>query len=142
MHRRSASVAATTLTLLLLTGCTQGGSVSDPSSTDPKPVPTSPASRFATTTPGPLQPNGNPSDVPPAKWDALVADLEGRGVTGEPVLVSAETVTWPNGALGCAKPGHFYTQALIDGMRVVVEVAGATYDYRFGQNDAPVLCER
>ena len=96
---------------------------------------------FATTTPGLIRPSGTPAEVPDARWDAIVADLATRGVSGEPALVSAESVTWPNGALGCPKPGMAYTQALVDGMRVVVEVDGTTYDYRFGRGDSPVLCE-
>lgn len=100
---------------------------------------------FQTSTPGPLasagSPTGTPTDVPEARWDAIVADLALRGATGEPALVSAESVTWPNGALGCASPGQTYTQALIDGMRVVVEVGGTSYDYRFGSGDEPTLCE-
>ena len=84
--------------------------------------PTTPSSSrppFATTTPGPIGPSGTPADVSPAQWDAIVADLAERGAAGEPVLVSAESVTWPNGALGCPQPGMSYTQAVVDGMRVV-----------------------
>lgn len=99
-------------------------------------------SPFETTTPGPIEsPSGTPTDVPDARWDAIVADLAGRGITGTPELVSAVAVTWPNGALGCPKPGSSYTQALEDGMQVLVAVDGTTYDYRFGRSDTPVLCE-
>lgn len=96
---------------------------------------------FQTTTPGPIGPSGTPTDVPDARWDAIVDDLAGRGV-GAPELVSATAVTWQNGALGCPQPGQSYTQALVDGMRVVVTADGATYDYRFGTGDTPLLCER
>ena len=109
--------------------------------TDPAPSPSSSRPAFETTTPGPIAPSGTPAEVPAARWDAIVADLAASGVEGDPVLVSAEAVTWPNGALGCPKPGMSYTQALVDGMKVVVEVEGTTYDYRFGRGDAPVLCE-
>ena len=105
------------------------------------PTPSSSRPPFETSTRGPIGPSGTPADVSPAKWDGIVADLAERGVTGEPVLVSAEAVTWPNGALGCPKPGMSYTQAVVDGMRVVVDVDGGSYDYRFGRGDAPVLCE-
>lgn len=98
------------------------------------------------TSPGQLDsetlPSGIPTDVPAARWDAIVEDLASRGVTATPTLVSAEAVTWPNGALGCASPGQNYTQATVEGMRVVVEVDGTTYDYRFGTSDAPKLCEQ
>jgi len=85
-------------------------------------------------------PMGTPADVPAAKWDAIAHDLADRGVTGTPTLVSSEAVTWNNGALGCPQPGGTYTQALINGMRVVVSVDGKTYDYRFGAGDAAKLC--
>ena len=95
---------------------------------------------FLTATPGPVGPSGTPTEVPPARWDAITSDLGERGVSGEVVLVSAEQVTWPNGALGCPQPGNSYTQSLVDGMRVVVSAAQQTYDYRFGTGDVPLLC--
>lgn len=103
----------------------------------------SPSTRppFQTTTPGPIAPSGTPTTVPTAKWDAIVADLADRGAAS-PALVSATAVTWPNGALGCPQPGQSYTQALVDGMQVIVTADGTTYDYRFGTGDTPQLCER
>ncbi|WP_239453288.1 MULTISPECIES: hypothetical protein [Microbacterium] len=95
-----------------------------------------------TTTPGPIEPTGEAVRVPPARWDAIVADLAARGITGTPELVSSHAVTWRNGALGCPQPGMSYTQALVDGMRVVVVVDGTEYDYRFGRGDTPRLCTR
>jgi hypothetical protein len=50
-------------------------------------------------------------------------------------------VTWSSGALGCAQPGMSYTQAMVEGMQVVVSVEGRTFDYRFGRTDSPKLCE-
>ena len=102
----------------------------------------SPTDRFRTTTRGPLAPTGTPVEVPSARWDAITSDLTARGVTGDPELVSAKAVTWNNGALGCPTPGQSYTQAVIDGMQVIVRAGGADYDYRFGQSDKPVLCKR
>lgn len=107
--------------------------------TDPAPSSRPP---FATSTRGPIASSGTPADVSAARWGAIVADLSGRNVGGEPEIVSAESLTWPNGALGCPKPGNSYTQAVVEGMRVVVTAGGTTYDYRFGRGDAPTLCER
>jgi hypothetical protein len=95
---------------------------------------------FETTRRGPIEPAGTPVALPPARWDAIVADLSARGVAGVPVLVSAHAVTWNNGALGCRDHGTFATQALVDGMRVIVEVDSRRYDYRFGTSDSPKLC--
>jgi len=122
--------------LLSLTACATGTPMAD----DPTPS-TSSRPPFATTTPGPVGPTGAAVGLPAERWDAVVADLAARGVSGTPELVSAETVTWPNGALGCPKPGTSYTQALVEGMRVLVRSGEATYDYRFGQGTAPLLCE-
>src|SRR5581483_10578917 len=35
-------------------------------------------------------------------------------------VVSAEAVTWPNGALGCAQPGRAYSQIVRPGYRIVL----------------------
>lgn len=130
-------IAAGAVLLLSLTACASGGTVAESPNQSSRPP-------FATTTPGPVKtptPTGTPADVPTARWDAIVADLEARGVTTEPKLVSATSVTWDSGALGCPQPGMSYTQALVDGMQVIVEADGKTYDFRFGRGDSPVLCE-
>ena len=61
-------------------------------------------------------------------------------MTGTPELVSAEAVTWPDSSLGCPSPGVSYTQALVDGMRVIVSVAGTRYACRFGAGTDLKLC--
>jgi hypothetical protein len=110
--------------------------------TTPSPAPTS-GSRppFHTAPPLPSA-TGTPAQVPPHRWAAILGDLQQRGAPTDNVqLVSARLVTWNNGSLGCPKPGQVYTQALVDGMQVVVSVLGQQYDYRFGANDTPKLCE-
>ncbi len=97
---------------------------------------------FRTTTPGPLSPSGAPAEVSEARWTAIVDDLAARGVTGTPELVSAERVAFSDGSLGCPTPGHSYTQAIVEGMRVIVQADGMPWDYRFGTGDRPRLCER
>lgn len=110
---------------------------------------TTPGTPFRAATPGALtappptaDAGEGPADVAPARWTAIVDDLAKRGVSGIPTLVSAEPVTWPDGALGCPAPGQSYTQAVIEGLRVVVTADGKDYDYRFGKTDAPKLCEQ
>jgi hypothetical protein len=58
-----------------------------------------------------------------------------------PRIVVAEAVTWSDGSLGCPRPGQLYTQALVPGYRIVVEVDGTTYDYRAGRDGPVRLCE-
>ncbi|HIE21565.1 MAG TPA: hypothetical protein EYP73_03060 [Acidimicrobiia bacterium] len=57
------------------------------------------------------------------------------------VVVSAEAVTWADGSLGCPQPGMMYTQALVEGARVVLQVGGRFYDYHAGGGVGPFLCE-
>ncbi len=135
MRRTRLALGALVLALGL-TACSQGAQMSDPSATpDPANRPT------YITVPPAAEPSGQPIQPPAAYWDAVVADLAERGVDGTPELVSAEAVTWGDGSLGCPEPGMAYTQALEEGMRVVVEVDGVTYDYRFGSQPVPRLCE-
>lgn len=138
MRRALTVTSVALLAALSLSACATGGAMSDPTPT------ASSSSRppFQTTTPGAIAPTGTPTDVPEVRWDALVADLSARGVSGTPELVSAEAVTFSDGSLGCASPGQSYTQAQVDGMRVVVTADGKSYDYRFGTGDEPTLCTR
>ncbi|HYO44311.1 MAG TPA: hypothetical protein VES19_14030 [Candidatus Limnocylindrales bacterium] len=60
----------------------------------------------------------------------------------EVTVVSADGVTWPNGAAGCPKPGMMYTDVLTPGYRIVLEAGGTTYDYRGSQKGGSVAwCE-
>lgn len=149
MHRRITALTATTFAALLLTACaastspttsTSGASVTPSASESARPP-------FQTTTRGPITPTGSatPGDtsgLSDARWDAILSDLTARGVTATPTLVSVEEVEFSDGSLGCASPGQSYTQALIDGQRVMVDAGGTTYDYRFGGTDVPKLCTR
>lgn len=62
---------------------------------------------------------------------AAIADLAQRVGVGEQqvTVVSREEVTWPDGSVGCPKPGMMYTQVLVDGSRLVLEVDGKRYHY-------------
>lgn len=55
-------------------------------------------------------------------------------------VVSAQAVTWPDGSLGCPEPGRSYTQALVRGYRVLLEVEGKQLDYRIGGRGSFRLC--
>jgi hypothetical protein len=97
-------------------------------------------------------PGANVSDVPtsssptPAedsKVAAAIADLAKRqGVTSEEItVVSHDKVTWRDGSLGCPEPGKMYTMVLTDGVRVVLEAAGKTYEYHGGESGPVRFCE-
>jgi hypothetical protein len=71
-----------------------------------------------------------------------IADLAGRlGVSpGDIEVVSAEEVTWPDGSLGCPEPGMSYTQALVNGAKVVLRYEDRVYVYHAGADAKPFLC--
>ncbi|MFT4110097.1 hypothetical protein [Propionicimonas sp.] len=128
--------AAAAVLVVLLSGCSSGG-IPMNSPTPAAPPPASPGTP-ASASPGSSAGNA----VPAARWTAILADLENRGVPTDDVqVVSARSVTWNSGALGCAQPGKMYTQALVEGMQVVVSAGGKQYDYRFGHSDSPKLCK-
>lgn len=130
--------------VILLTGCA-GGTVT-PSSTPSHPVPSSsdasasPDRRFETAAPMPDQ-TGTPTALPDDRLAAIRADLASRGVdVTHLTVISARAVVWNDGSWGCPQPGSFSTQALEEGMAVIVEVQGHQYDYRFGAGPTPRLC--
>ena len=68
-----------------------------------------------------------------------LADLSTRlGVEAGAIAVNlVEEVTWRDGSLGCPEPGMSYTQALVDGLRIVLDGGGVEYEYHSGlQRDA------
>ena len=56
-------------------------------------------------------------------------------------LVDVQSVTWPDGGLGCPQPGMEYTQVQVDGLLIRFSVAGRVYEYHSGGARPPFLCE-
>lgn len=82
-------------------------------------------------------------EIPDEIMAAVMADAE-RETGADPAsieVVQAEPVTWNDGSLGCPEPGMSYTQALVDGYHVVLDVGGERLDYRIGQGGAFRLCD-
>jgi len=79
-----------------------------------------------------LPATGVTGEVPSDLLDAIIEDLARKeNLPREEIEVErAESVIWPNGALGCPTPGEMYTQALVPGYWVVLRHAGEQYDYR------------
>lgn len=80
-------------------------------------------------------------EVPAEILGSLREDLEKRGIAHAEVIV-AEAVAWPNGALGCPKPGQIYTQVVIPGYRIVFARGEERWDYRVGNTGGFILCDR
>lgn len=114
------------LAVLLLGGC---GAEQQQTATEPT------EDTMSSTSPAPG------ADSPAAR--AATASLAGRLGMGEDevVVTSVEEVTWKDGSLGCAEQGTMYTQALVDGQRIVLEAGGDTYEFHAGADREPFLCE-
>lgn len=71
-------------------------------------------------------------DAAAAEWEVSTDDIE---------VVQAESVTWSDGALGCPQPDEMYTQALVEGYRIELSVAGETVYYHGADGDEPFRCD-
>lgn len=105
--------------------------------------PTQPTLDSGATTP-PVAPGVPVGADASANVTAAVADLAARlGVDPAEVrLVSEQNVTWRNSAIGCPEPGVGYLDRLVDGVRIVLEVAGKEYSYHAGGSRSIFYCER
>lgn len=59
----------------------------------------------------------------------------------EVTVVTTELVTWPDGSIGCPDPDQMYTQALVDGYRIVLEVDGEALAYHGAEGSPPAYCD-
>lgn len=131
---RVTGIATAAMLVVVLAACS-GASTSPPTTAGPG---AAPSDRVSPPPSGGAVPGAVPDDVLASVVDAAAAET---GVDpADVVVVSAEAVTWGDGSLGCPQPGMMYTQALVDGYRVVVEAGGRELDYRVG-NGEPRLCE-
>ena len=55
-------------------------------------------------------------------------------------VVTLESVTWRDGSLGCPRPDMAYTQALVPGYRVRLQVGSEVWDYHASERGAVALC--
>jgi len=63
----------------------------------------------------------------------------------DPMAVAVATalrVTWSNGALGCPEEGMMYTEALVEGYLLTLEVNGERVAYHGADGQPPFLCEQ
>jgi len=74
--------------------------------------------------------------------EAARADLAQRnGVPLEEVsVVRAREVDWPDSALGCPEEGMAYTQVVVSGYQVLLQVDGRVFDYHAGSEGEVFLC--
>ncbi len=73
---------------------------------------------------------------------AIAAFVAAEGVEREDVEIRVtELVTWPDGALGCPEPNRGYTQALVDGYRIVLAADGVEAVFHGEEGGEPFRCE-
>lgn len=82
-------------------------------------------------------------EVPTSLLDSILKDLAERsGAAVENIaVIQAQSTVWNDGSMGCPQPGVLYTQALVNGYWVLLEVDGKQYDYRAGKSGTFILCE-
>jgi hypothetical protein len=76
--------------------------------------------------------------------DAAKADLAQRqAVSPESIeLVAVWSVVWPDGSLGCSRPGMLYPQVQVDGLLIRFRIGERVFDYHGDGRRAPFLCEQ
>jgi hypothetical protein len=125
--------------VMLMGGC--GSQDAAPTSTSGSAV-SSVAPTVTTTSPG-----GTVTGTVDAQLKSLVevavADLVGRLHVDAPsiTVVSAQPMTWPDGGLGCPRPGMVYPQTQVDGALIELSAGGTVYRYHSGGSRGPFLCE-
>ena len=55
-------------------------------------------------------------------------------------VVSVDEVDWPDGSVGCPQPGMAYTQAIVNGTKIVLRHAGIRYNYHQGGSRPVFYC--
>jgi hypothetical protein len=123
----------------------ESGSVESQDSAPTETLPTVAPDNDRDTTVDEQSPTIEPGDNDPNLADLVVvasADLAERLSVGpdDIVVVSAESVVWPDGSLGCPIPDMRYTQVQVDGAKIVILVDGSLYNYHSGANRGPFLC--
>lgn len=75
---------------------------------------------------------------------AAIADASARFRVpeAEVAVAGALDVVWADGSLGCPEPDMAYTQALVDGYLLTLEVGGDRVSYHGEDGRPPFLCER
>lgn len=71
-----------------------------------------------------------------------IRDLAGRLEADEESIevVESRSVEWPDGSIGCPEDSLSYTQAIVDGVQVLLSSDGKIYDYHAGLDGEIFLC--
>lgn len=123
--------------LMLAAGCGGADETEEPES-----IEEAPDEDFSEGEPGEDASGDGDDDLDAEITTAVEESAAEAGVDPDDVeVVLAEHVTWSDGALGCPQPDEAYTQALIDGYRIELDVAGETVFYHGADGDEPFRCD-
>ena len=72
---------------------------------------------------------------------AIAAEAERSGVARSTVTVAGYAdVTWNDGSIGCPEPGMVYTQALVPGHQLILDVDGQLHSYHAAEGQEFRYC--
>jgi hypothetical protein len=82
-------------------------------------------------------------EVPADLMDKILADAAQRSGVAAASIVErvGQAVEWPDGSLGCPKPGVVYLQVIVPGYHVVLLAGAGSYDYRADARGRFLLCK-
>jgi hypothetical protein len=145
MHKRNLAVALATVVLISAIGRMAGWTPTvdapsnDSGDSGQGPAATSEAAMSDRSPVTGSEPSGE-QPLPVRAAIELMAQEFGIEVDAIQVL-SVEPITWPDGSLGCPKPGMMYTQMLTDGFRVRLAGGAEEAEYHTDQSTNAVRCE-
>ena len=135
-------IAIASATLAILLAACAAGAPSETQSPTVSPIP--PLMESPSESPAaPTEDDGNMGDVDQQIIDEVVQQAaEDTGVGADEItVVTAEAVTWSDGSIGCPQEGMAYTQALVPGFRIVLDVAGEEIHYHAGSDGEFFPCD-
>jgi hypothetical protein len=88
------------------------------------------------------EPTETTGEVPQPILELFRDDLARRALVKPETItvVSATEQQWPDGAMGCPKPGEMYPQMIVPGYRVVLQAGGEKYAYHSDRRGNFVVC--
>lgn len=88
-------------------------------------------------------PKPAPKPVPDALLEKTKADMAAHEniSAAEIQVLAAEKIDWPDGSLGCPKPGLVYAQAVTPGYKIVLRSPWSVYHYHCDSVQNFVLCK-
>ena len=135
---RSTTTVATAVALLVLAGCADDPAPEVAAPEVEEPVAEAPDDQEEPDVDGEA-PDATPAELA-AEADAAIAHARADGGSDVEV-VRAERVTWPDGALGCPDEDGMYTQALVEGYRIVLAVDGREVHFHGAEGEEPFRCD-